>query len=97
MYKTELTKRVAKETRLSQRATLEVINATLGTIQEAMRHGHKVMLPGFGTFYTRHQIESRVRAIRSGEMVTLPARQVAAFRVGDGLKRTMRKGKKVKG
>jgi DNA-binding protein HU-beta len=96
MYKTELAKKVAGETRLSQRAVSDVINTTLATIQRALSHGHNVTFPGFGTFYTRHQKEGKVRSIRSGAVVTLPARQVAAFRVGDVLKRTIRKGKKAR-
>jgi DNA-binding protein HU-beta len=94
MYKTEVVRKVAKETRLSQRAVSDVINATLGTIQVALRHGHKVTFPGFGTFYRRHQKEGKVRAIRSGKIVTLPARQVAAFRVGAVLKRSLRTSKR---
>jgi DNA-binding protein HU-beta len=96
MYKTELAKKVAGETRLSQRAVSEVINATLATIQRALSHGHKVTLLGFGTFYSRHQKEGKVRSVRTGEVVTLPARQVAAFRVGDVLKKAIRKGKKLR-
>jgi DNA-binding protein HU-beta len=94
MYKTELAKKVAGETRLSRRAVSDVINTTLATIQRSLSHGHKVTFPGFGTFYTRHQKEGKVRAIRSGKIVTLPARRVAAFRVGAVLKRSVRKGKK---
>jgi DNA-binding protein HU-beta len=52
---TELTKKVAVETRLSQRAVSDVMNATLEKIQWALRHGDKVTFPGFGTFYTRQQ------------------------------------------
>ena len=96
MYKTELTKKVAVETRLKRRAVSDVISATLETIQWALKHGHKVTFPGFGTFYTRHQKEGKVRDIRSGKIVTLPARRVAAFRVGAVLKRSIRKGKKAK-
>ena len=96
MYKTELTKKVAVETRLSRRGVSEVINVTLETIQWALRHGHKVTFPGFGTFYTRHQKEGKVRDIRSGKTVRFPARRVAAFRVGAVLKRSMRRGKKAK-
>jgi DNA-binding protein HU-beta len=82
------------ETRLSQRAVSDVINATLEKIQWALRHGEKTTFPGFGTFYTRHQKEGKVRDIRSGKIVTLPARRVAAFQVGAVLKRSVRKGRK---
>jgi DNA-binding protein HU-beta len=96
MYKTELTKKVAVETRLSQRAVSDVINATLEKIHWALRHGDTAAFPGFGTFYTRHQKEGKVRDIRSGKIVTVPAHRVAAFRVGAVLKRSVRKGRKAK-
>jgi DNA-binding protein HU-beta len=71
MYKTELTKKVAVETRLSQRTVSDVMNATLEKIQWALRHGDKVTFPGFGTFCTRHQKEGKVRDIRSGKIINL--------------------------
>jgi len=69
MYKTELTKKVAVETRLNQRAVSDVMNATLEKIQWALRHGDKVTFPGFGTLYTRRQKEGKVRDIRSGKTI----------------------------
>jgi DNA-binding protein HU-beta len=96
MYKTDLTKKVASEARLSQRAVSDVINATLEKIQWALRHGDKVTFPGFGTFYTRHQKEGKVRDIRSGKIITLAARRVAAFRVGAVLKRSVRKARRAR-
>jgi DNA-binding protein HU-beta len=73
-----------------------VIIATLEKILWALRHGEEVTFPGFGTFYTRHQNEGQVRDIRSGKIITLPARRVAAFRVGAVLKRSVRKVRKGK-
>ena len=37
-----------------------------------LRHGHKVTFAGFGTFYTRQQMEGKVRDIRGGKIITLP-------------------------
>jgi DNA-binding protein HU-beta len=91
-----VTRKVAAETRLSGRAVSDVINATLEKIQWGLRQGDKVTFPGFGTFYTRHQKEGKVRDIRSGKIITLPARRVVAFRVGAVLKRSVRKGRKAK-
>ncbi len=90
MNKTEIIKRVAKDTRLSQRAVSDVINATLKVVQWSMSHGTEARFPGFGTFYTRQQKEGKVRDIRTRKIISIPARRVAAFRVGDVLKRTAR-------
>jgi nucleoid DNA-binding protein len=53
MYKTELIRKVAKETRLSQRIVSDVLEASRDAIREALSGGQEVQLPGFGTFYTR--------------------------------------------
>jgi DNA-binding protein HU-beta len=86
VYKTELVRRVAKETRLSQRVVNEVLESAHATIKLALRQGNHVVLPGFGTFYTRERGERTVRHIRTGEVLSVPAGRQAAFRAGEQLK-----------
>src|SRR5215207_4641235 len=90
MYKTDLVRKVSKDTRLSQRIVADVIDATTRLIEQALREDQSVSFPGFGTFYSKERHEGQVRHITSGKMVTYPARRVAAFRVGDVLKRAVR-------
>ena len=45
---------------------------------------------GVGTFYSKERQEGQVKHITSGKMVIYPARRVAAFRVGEVLKRAVR-------
>ena len=90
MYKTELIKRVSRETRLSQRIVADVIAASHRLIEQALREGQSMTFPGFGTFYTRDKQAGQVRDVRTGEIVSYEARRVAAFRVGDVLKRAVR-------
>jgi DNA-binding protein HU-beta len=90
MYKTELMRRVANETRLSRRIVSDVLNQSLRLIEHALREGQSVTFTGFGTFLTRERGEGQVRDVRTGEMVSYPARRIAAFRVGDVLKRAVR-------
>jgi DNA-binding protein HU-beta len=97
MYKTELIRKVAKETRLTQRIVSDVINQSLREIEQALRAGQSVTFPGFGTFYTRDRQEGQVKDVRTGQMVTYPARRVAAFRVGDVLKRAVRGDRRTRG
>src|SRR5215212_2123013 len=94
MYKTELVRKIAKDTRLSQRVVNDVVTEALATITEALSRGQDVILPGFGTFYTKDRQESQVRHIRTGEVIAIPAMRQADFRVGELLRRTVRKGKR---
>ncbi len=91
MYKTTLVQKVAKETRLSQRIVNDVLTESLKAIQQALRQGESVTFPGFGTFYTSERKEGTVRHIRTGEVLRISARRVAAFRVGALLKQAVRK------
>lgn len=86
IYKTEVVRRVAKETRLSQRVVSEVLDTAHATVKLALRQGTSVVFPGFGTFYTRERGERSVRNIRTGEPMTIPAGRQAAFRAGEHLK-----------
>jgi DNA-binding protein HU-beta len=89
MYKTELVKRVARETRLSRRIVGDVMEAAQRVIEQSLRAGQSVTLPGFGAFYTRMRPASKVTHIRTGREIVVPARQIAAFRTGEVLKRAV--------
>lgn len=86
LYTTELVRRVAQETGVSQRVVRQVIGASLRTIETALMAGERVTLPGFGTFSTSQRRAGRIRSVRTGRPVEVPARRVAAFRVGDVFK-----------
>ena len=90
MFKTEMRKRVAAETRLSQRVVSDVIDASLRVIEQGLKESKTVTLPGFGTFYTREKQAGRARNFQTDELMTYPARRQAAFRPGEILKRAVR-------
>ena len=94
MYKTDLVRRVAQETGMSQRVVSQVLGASLETIQTVLGAGERVVVPGFGTFYTSQRQAAWVRSVRTGRQVEVPARRVAAFRVGAVLKRTVAEKRK---
>src|SRR3712207_4341332 len=96
MLKSEFVRRVSKQTRLPQYVVLDVLDASHRLIEETLRADDAVQLPGFGTFYARTRKEGTVKHIRTGEDVTVEARRVAGFRVGDILKRAVAgKGRRV--
>ena len=94
MYKTDLVRKVAKETRLSQRVVNDVVTESLAAIIEALSRGQDVVLLGFGRFYTKQRSASQVRHIRTGEVLNIPAMRQADFRVGELLRQAMRKGRR---
>jgi len=89
MHKSEFVRRVSKQTRLPQHVVQDVLNAGHRLIEETLRSKGTVTFPGFGTFYTRERPAGTVKHIKTGEKVKVEARQVAAFRVGNILKRAV--------
>lgn len=55
-----------------------------------LAHGQRVQLIGFGSFYTREQPAGTVKSLQTGRTLRVPVRRVAAFRVGELLKRAVR-------
>jgi DNA-binding protein HU-beta len=94
MYTRELIKQISHETHLSEKLIGEVLNAELIVIQQTLKSGQEVRLPGFGAFYTRQRKAGSVKDVRSGKTIEVPARRVAAFRVGKELKNALYKPKK---
>lgn len=89
MYRTDLVRQVARQTGLSQRRVAAVLRASEGCIQQALSDGQTVTLAGFGSYYTREQLEGTIRSARTGRAVRVPAHRVAAFRVGAVLRRAV--------
>ena len=95
--KNGLVKRIAAEQRLTQRVVADVVAELQQQVRQALRDGHVVQIPGFGTWKTSHRQARKVqvgrregdRLVPSGEVVTVPARRVAVFRVGDVLRRAV--------
>jgi DNA-binding protein HU-beta len=90
MYKNDIVRLVSKDTRLSQRIIADALNGTVKIVMQALKDGKTVTIPGFGTFYTSQRAEGTVRDIHTGKTLAVPARRVAAFRVGQLLKTAVR-------
>ncbi len=86
-YTTDLVRRLATKHRRSQAHYRAAITEIFGEIAEQLGTGHHVQLTQFGTFYTRLQPAAKIKDIRSGKPVTVPAHRVAAFHVGQAFKR----------
>ena len=93
MYKTDIVRKVARETRLSQRIVTDVLDTSHKVVQTALKEGQEVTFSGWWKYYTRERKPSTVRDIRSGKEVKIPQMRVAAFRVGEVLKKAVRSGK----
>jgi DNA-binding protein HU-beta len=92
MNKTELAKKLAKRTDLSEAKAAEVVAIIFGTdagegiIATELDAGRKVTITGFGTFESRRRAARRGRNPSTGQQIDIPARKYAHFRPGQGLR-----------
>ena len=86
MNKEELVKEVSKKAKVSQKATGDVIAATLEIIQKTVSKGKKVTLVGFGTFEPRKRAARTGRNPQTGAALKIAAKTVPAFTAGKKFK-----------
>jgi DNA-binding protein HU-beta len=80
MTKANLIDYVAEATKATKKETEQVIDAVLASITEALAKGEKVDLRGFGSFQVSGKKERQGRNPRTGETMTIAARNVAVFK-----------------
>jgi DNA-binding protein HU-beta len=86
LTKTDLIRAVAEKAVMTQKDAARAVDALLETVQEAVARGEEVRIPGFGAFVVKERGERQGRDIRTGEVITIPARKVVAFRAGKELR-----------
>jgi len=80
--KDELIHQVAARAGLNLKETSKVIDAFTEVVREGVAQGHEVRLMGFGTWNLREVAPRRVKSIRGGNQITIPARKRVGFSVG---------------
>src|SRR5512146_2987712 len=81
----QLTKRIAKQTKLSQKQAAEVLEATLDSIREALQDGDEVRLVGFGSFKVRQSAARKGVNPRDRQPIEVPAKERVRFFPGKEL------------
>ncbi len=80
--KDELIHQVAAKAGLNLKETSKVIEAFTEVVREDIAQGHEVRLMGFGTWNLREVASRKVKSIRGGNQITIPARRRVGFSVG---------------
>ncbi len=86
MKKTELISAVAEKTGLSKKDTQAVIEATIETIEAALKKGDKVSFIGFGNFEPVTRAARVARVPGTNKEVKIPETKTVKFKVGKKLK-----------
>ena len=91
MNKTELVKKVAAETEMTQKQAAAALESVLGAIQDAVAAGDSVSLIGFGTFSLKCREAHEGRNPATGETMTFAASKTPVFKAGKALKDSVNK------
>ena len=90
MNKSEMARRLAARTGLTQARSAEVLeklfDPVYGVIADELDAGGKVTIGGFGTFEGRVRAARVGRNPRTGESITIAARRYPAFKAAKSLK-----------
>jgi len=82
MTKAEVANKVAAQTGLSRKETVEAIEIFLRCIKDTLKTEEKVSLVGFGTFYVKEKNARNGRNPRTGDRIHIPTKKVATFKPG---------------
>lgn len=90
MNKTELVKELAKQTDLSQAKAADVVDALFdaekGLIASQLKAGDKLVIPGFGSFFSRKREARTARNPATGKTIEVPSKNYPVFKPGKTLK-----------
>ena len=86
MNKSELCKKVAESTELTQADAGRAIDAVLETISGELKSGNQVAIAGFGTFAPKTRAAREGRNPATGETMKIAAKTSASFKPATALK-----------
>ena len=86
MKKVDLVEAIAEEAGLTKADATKAFDATFKVIKNALANGYKVPVAGFGTFDVSKRAAREGRNPRTGETVTIAARNAVTFKAGSALK-----------
>jgi nucleoid DNA-binding protein len=84
--KTELIEAIAEKADLTKAKADEAVNALLDIVQDAVKSGEKVTIPGFGTFSVSDRKARAGRNPLTGAPLQIAASKAPKFTAGSGFK-----------
>ncbi len=85
MNKQELCNQVAKQTKLPKSRVMAMLDSTFANISGSLKKGQEVRLVGFGTWKKVKRKARPGRNPQTGKALTIKARNVAKFSMGQNL------------
>jgi len=86
MSKKDLIDAVARDAELTKEKAGQVVEAVISHIQNTLKAGGEVRMPGFGSFKVNNRPARKARNPQTGKEMDLPATNVAKFQASKNLK-----------
>ena len=86
MNKTELVKAISEKAKLKVSETEKLVNSFIDTVSDELKSKGKVTLVGFGTFAVAHRKKKTGVNPKTGDKITIKAKDVPVFKAGKALK-----------
>jgi DNA-binding protein HU-beta len=71
---------VSSKSGLSKKDAASAVTAFVSTVTEQLKGGQEVRVQGLGAFTSKHKAERQGRNVRTGETITIAAKNAAAFK-----------------
>ena len=91
MTKADLVARIANEAGITKRAAERALTCFTDSVQECVRKGERIALPGLGSFSTSKRKARVGRNPRTGQTLNIPAKTVPKFSPANELVEAARK------
>lgn len=92
MNKSELIERIARQTGLTKKDCMAVVNAMTDAISQELQDREKVQLTGFGSFEVKRREGRTGRDPQTDLAIEIAAKDVPVFRPGKALKDSVNAG-----
>ncbi len=85
MNKGDLVNKIAEDANLTKAQATEALNSVLNAVSDTLKDGNKVTLIGFGTFSISARAARAGRNPKTGESITIAAKNIVKFKAGKEL------------
>ncbi len=89
LTKVQLVDSIHKETNLSRKKSLVLVESLLEIIKQTLENGEDVLISGFGKFCIKEKQERKGRNPATGDDMMLAPRMVVTFRCSPMLRKTI--------
>jgi DNA-binding protein HU-beta len=93
MNKAELVDAIASNSKLSKADAARALDATVESINKALKKGERIGLVGFGSFSVSKRAARIGRNPQTGKEIKIAAKKVVKFKAGADLSGSVNKGK----